>query len=74
MNKLLYIFAVSLLTACTTTDTPPSINPSTDICQKWQNQKQACEKFNAHAQGFEKDGKVAACMAARGFSKKPQGC
>lgn len=75
MKKFICLIFVLSATACTGIDNgSPTNYGSANACIAWQKQKQSCEKFNANSIGFERDGKIYACMKARGFEQKPQGC
>ena len=85
MKKLIFLLALAA-TACatkgvttqeaggSTSNAGSADNTRAEACNAWQAQRRACEKFNARSSGLDKDGKVFACMKARGFGNKPQGC
>lgn len=81
MKPLAYLTIISTtlsLFACTTNAplqnhsifTPsPTIQNSNLECQKYKEQVNQCEKYNAEYTGIKKFDKISACLKARGFTQ-----
>lgn len=40
-----------------------------EICERWKNVVEQCEKYNSDYSGFKRTEKISKCLAARGFTE-----